>query len=194
MGINLSNYGWDNVKTSAPKEYYFIPAGAYVCHIVDAHIDPIKDKGLMLTLDIDIAEGDFASFFVKHIRDGKWDFNAQLKRYIIKKDNPDFQKPFKELVELLQKQNPNFHFNREDVDAKYFRNLTCGFTFANREYFGRDGKIYSAPTIKYPCDVEKVRAGKVKIPPDEKIPEEEKTAVSSAEFEGTRVDDSDFPF
>lgn len=193
MGINLKNFGWDNVKASVPGEYYHIPAGAYVCKIYDAHIDTIKDKGLMLTLDVDIAEGEFTDFFVKFLKNGKWDFNAQFKRYIVKQDRL-VTPTFKGLVELLQKQNPNFHFNPENIAPEIFRNLTCGFTFVNREYFGRDGKIYSAPTIKYPCDVEKVRAGKVKIPPDEKIPEEEKTKVSSAEFEGTPVNDDDFPF
>ena len=147
----------------------------------------------MLTLDVDIAEGEFAGFFVKFFKDGKWDFNAQFKRYIVKQDR-QVTPTFKGLIELLEKQNPNFHFNPESITPEIFRDLICGFTFVNREYFGRDGKIYSAPSIKYPCNVEDVRAGKVKQPPDEKISEEEKTKKLADDFKGTPVDDRDFPF
>lgn len=201
MGINLKDYGWEEVQATVPGEFFHIPAGAYVCKIVDAHFERVKDKGIALIFDIDIAEGEFTNYFVNLKRpDGSWNFNATFKRYVIKVPDRKVTPTFKGFVELLERQNPHFHFNPENIEEKNFCGLVCGFVFINREYFGRDGKIYSAPTVKFPCDVKKVRAGEVKIPPDEKIPEEQRkqattdAEVTAEEFNGTPVDDTDFPF
>ena len=193
MAINLNDYGWEKVEAKTHGEYYHVPPVAYVCKIIDARLENVKDKGLMLALDVDIAEGDYAGYFARFKRGENWDFNAQFKRYVMKTDRK-ITSTFKGLIKSLEKQNASFSCDVDNFDEKSLIGLTCGFTFAEREYFGRDGRIYSAPTIKFPCNADDVRAGKVEVPPADKVSEEKKTAQLSKEFEGAKVDDDDLPF
>ena len=195
MGINLRNYGWDKVKASEPGNFAKLPAGGYVCKIYDARCDTVKGKGYRLACDIDIAEGEHAGFFAKrNSTERGWDFNAQFKRYVVGADRL-ITPSFKGFVNLLEKENPNFHFDIDNFEPQKLRDLVIGFTFGEREYLDKKNNVRLSTTIRYPESVEKIRSGDFTIPPVEKLSDDQKTPeVSADEFAGTPVSSDDIPF
>ena len=197
MGLNLIKCNWEGVQASEPGEFTRLPAGAYVCKIYDAHLDGIRGKGLLFTLDVDIVEGDFAGFFEKRNSSERgWDFNARFKRYAVNAEKL-VTPQFKGLIQMLEKQNPNFKFDPSNFDPAAFRDLICGFTFGEREYLDKKtDEIKIAVSIRFPVPAEKVRAGEVKTPPLEKLPDHLRPVkqADDSSFDGSPVDDDDFPF
>lgn len=195
MGINLRNYGWDKVEAAEPGNFAKLPAGGYVCKIYDARCDTVKGKGYRLTCDIDIAEGEHAGFFAKrNSTERGWDFNAKFKRYVVGADRL-ITPSFKGFVNLLEKENPNFHFDVDNFEPQKLRDLVIGFTFGEREYLDKKNNVRLSTTIRYPESVEKIRSGDFTIPPVEKLSDDQKTPeVSADEFAGTPVKSDDIPF
>lgn len=196
MGINLKNFGWDEVEASEGG-FVKLPVGGYVCKIVNAVTEPLKGKGLRLTADVDIAEGEFANYFSQNkLKDGRWSFNAQFMRYVVGADRK-VTPAFKGFMKRLEKENPNFRFNESDFDAQQFINLICGFTFGEREYLDKDGNLRTSVTIRYPESVDKIRVGDFKIPPIEKLPPDKRPAekTSDEDFGDVElVSDDQMPF
>lgn len=195
MGINLRNYGWDKVKAQEPGGFEKLPAGGYVCKIYDARCEAVKEKGYRLTCDIDIAEGEYAGYFAKrNSTERGWDFNAQFKRYVIGADR--FITPaFKGFTQLLEKENANFHFDIDNFEPQKLRDLLVGFTFGEKEYLDKNENIRTSTVIRYPESIQKIREGKFKIPPIEKLPEDKRPPeVTADEFAGAPIPDDDLPF
>ncbi len=203
MGINLEDYGWSRVPAVEPGEFISLPAGAYVCKIVDARIDSVKNTGLLLTLDVDVVEGEYAGIFEKRRTDKGRDFNAQFVRYVIKRTDEGnvVQSQVKGLIKMLEEQNPNFKFNFTNFDEKSLCGLTCGFIFGEREYLTKTNEIKTTVSLKFPVRVADVRSGNFKMPPLQKLPPDKRPPEKhpdkqndNSKFDGTPVDDNDLPF
>lgn len=203
MSIDFSRLG-ERPKKPEPKKFEPLPPGAYVCQIVDARITNDPLKGCLLSCDIDIVEGEKSFYFHRRLpRTGEWDFNAVFKRYVWKGDGKP-KRSFWDFIDRLEKHNPNFKFDKDDFEPEQLRGLRCGFTFGEREYLASDGQIRTVTCVKFDCDLEKVRQGKVKTPEIEKYdrgllhekpePEIVDKQNDSAEFNGTDVDEMDLPF
>lgn len=192
MAYDFSNHDWEAAKAKVQSAQ--LPAGAYVCKIVNAAIEEMKNGDVRLTLDIDIIEGDYAGHFSRLVKDGKWDFRGKFKRYL-KKNGEVFPRSFVSLITDLEKQNPNFVFDTRKIEESNFKNLISGFVFGEREYEANDGSIKIGVNIRYSCLADKVRDGSVKIPAVEGLnkpiaPKED----YSKEFNNTSISDDDLPF
>lgn len=188
----LANCGWNELAEAGG--YKTLPAGGYVCKIVDAQTEMIPKKGWRATFDVDIVEGEYAGFFRERKNSRGWDFHATFIRYILDENNRATQS-FWNFVTCLEKQNPNFRFNpNEKFDIVNFRGLTCGFIFGEYEY-PYNGEIKVSVKLKFPELADNIRAGKFKIPPLEKYrPKEKPVDDYSKEFDGENVHKDDMPF
>lgn len=166
--------GYDDVQAVAPGEFSKLPAGGYVCQVINAQITNSKAGNPMLVLFLDIAEGDFQGYFKNALSraksfnpDTKWD-NSGIYRQLIFNDDGNVSKFFKGLLSCFEKSNPNFSFKPHAFDENILRGSLIGFIFAEEEYLWNDEvKIRVFP--KFPKSIDVIRAGVFKVPEIKRI-------------------------
>lgn len=193
--------GYEEVSPALPGEFAKLPAGGYICKIINADITKSKADNTMLVLFVDIADGDFKDFFkaaVNRVKsfnsEIKWD-NTAIYRQLIFANDGKVSSFFKGLITCFEKSNPTFKVNPHSFNEQSLRGLLIGFVFADEQYPKRDGSIGSRTFIKFPKTVSDIRDGNFKIPDTKKF---EKSTEPSAEqndiFDGSPVDDKNLPF
>ena len=203
MGINLNDRGYNDVPASNPGEFVKLPAGGYVCRIINAELANSKAGNLMLVLSIDIAEGDFQNYF-KNATDAarkfnpekKWD-NSGIYRQLVFDKSGRVASFFKGLITCIERSNPNRKINIADFEPLSLRGLFCGFIFAYEEYQRRDGSIAEAIHIKFPKPAQDIRDGNFKVPDTKKFerPAAAQLNIPNDEFDvGEPVPPDDIPF
>lgn len=172
MGRNLRQYNWDNKPTVDPGDFVPMPAGGYVCKILDANFGKSKASGNeMLILKIDVAEGDFTNNFtntVARFNQENWP-NAATYRQMLFDKQGDADSRFKGLIRILQECNPGFVANIDDFDEKVLVGKMCGFVFGDEEYPKQDGSIGIRAAVRTPKILDDIRKGNFKIPPLKKL-------------------------
>lgn len=190
MGINLKDYGWEKDGVREDPNYWELPAGGYVCKIFDARCEPIENKGMRLICDIDIDEGEFKGFYLARSKSrGKWDFNAQFVRYVLREDNT-ITPAFRKFVQLLERENKNFQFDENDFEPDQLRALKCGFTFGYSEYIDKLGFKRERARVCFPETLKRIREGLFKIPPTKKLPPEKAASAKIPPAKPTPEKDS----
>lgn len=200
MGINLADKGYNDVTAANSGEFSSLPAGGYVCKIINAEFANSKAGNLMLILFVDIAEGDFTAFFKtatdkarKFNADKKWDNNAIYRQLVL--DSSSRVSPFfKGLISCIENSNSNFKININDFEPSTLRGLACGFVFALEEFQRRDYSIATRSVIKFPKSIQDIRDGKFSIPDIKKIDKHDTQKESKDFFGGEPVPDWDTPF
>lgn len=188
----MTTIDWNNIKrpaasaNTAPK----LPAGAYICKIVDAQISE-NDIGIKIKFNIDIAKGEFAGHFQDYFdKKGEWNFNAVFTRYMIKEDVIDvYTKPFDDFLKILETCNPTYE-HIPGNNTNQYKNLYCGFTFGEEEYKDKFGAIRTAVRVKFPCSIKAIREGKAKPPEPKKYHEDIQEKLTNM----PDIPDEDLPF
>ena len=202
MGINLADHGYNDVQASNPGEFTKLPAGGYVCKIINAELANSKAGNLMLVLSIDIAEGDFQGFFKnatdvarKFNPDKKWD-NSGIYRQLVFDKSGRVASFFKGLITCIGRSNPNLKINISDFEPPSLRGLFCGFIFAYEEYERRDGSIAESVHIKFPKPAQDIRDGNFRVPDTKKFERTDAAQVDipNDDFVGEPIDPNDIPF
>ena len=200
MGINLADKGYNDIPAANPGEFTPLPAGGYVCRIINAELANSKAGNLMLILFVDIAEGDFKGFFKtatdkarKFNSDKKWD-NAGIYRQLIFDSSNRVSRFFKGLITCIENSNPNFKININDFEPSVLRGLFCGFIFALEEYQRRDESLAERAVIKFPKSTNDIRDGNFKIPDLKKFEKHDTPTDTQDPFGGTPVPEFDVPF
>ena len=189
--------GYEDVPATAPGEFSKLPAGGYICQVINAEITTSKAGNPMLVLLLDIAEGDFQHHFKNALArvksyspDIKWD-NSGIYRQLIF-DNGKVSRFFKGLLNCFQKSNPNFSFKPHAFDENILRGSLIGFIFAEEEYLWNDEvKIRVFP--KFPKSIEVIRAGSFSVPDIRRI-EQNTTKQSKPANSFTDSNEPDLPF
>ncbi len=166
--------GYDEVADTTG--YVKLPAGGYICKILETHIAVSNYSGRdQLLAYVDIAEGKYSGYFQKQYNDKKqqnnstrWSNNAIFTRYIIDESTNRVTKALKMFLQSVVKSNEGFSVNPNNFEHRDLIGKVCGFTFGEREY-EYNGKIYLTTEIKYPYPVEQIRAGEFKVPPIKQI-------------------------
>lgn len=203
MGINLADRGYNEVTAATPGEFTQLPAGGYVCRIINAELATSKAGNLMLVLFLDIAEGDFQGYFKaatesakKFNPDKKWD-NTGIYRQLVFDKNGRVASFFKGLITCIEKSAEGLRININNFEAAGLRGLLCGFIFGVEEYERRDGSIAEKVQAKFPKPVPDIHNGNFKVP-DVKRLEKQSPATqveSSDDFSGGNpLDPADIPF
>ena len=169
--------------------------GAYICKIVRCEIDEEKGK---VKLYIDIAKGQLTGYFQVYAdhHDHKWNNGGIFTRRIF--DGEFLTNSYESLIVDLEKSNPMFEYDEENVTAETFEGLYCGFIFGEEEYVDKFGNVRSIVRAKFNIDTQKVKDGKFKIPPKQTV-DKDKNFVDKAQelFKATDaepIDDNDVPF
>ena len=167
--------GYDDVPAVLPGEFAKLPAGGYICNVVNAEVTNSKAGNPMLVICLDIAEGEFTRHFrnafdrVRGARpDIKWD-NSGIYRQLIFDKNGKVSSFFKGLLACFERSNSNLNFNPRNFDEKILRGCLIGFVFAEEEYMKKDGSIGSRTFAKFPKPVDDIRDDNFTVPELKKL-------------------------
>lgn len=162
----------DYATTKGYTDYEALPKGGYVMKIMGAEVCE-NSRRQYIKIGMDVAEGEYASFFEKAYRadqreDKKWSCNYLLS---IPTDDGSEQdgwtkRKFRTFTDALEASNEGYHF---DWDEQKFKGKLIGGLFNIREYEKNDGSIGSATNLARVTTVQKVREGKYKLPADKLI-------------------------
>jgi hypothetical protein len=148
---------WDSIPAQTFSGNEYPPAGTYVFRIVSESHDPSKQGKEMITLSLDIAEGQFKGYYRK-LSDstGK---DRMLKHY---RSITDESMPyFKGDIKAIEESNAGFTYNFSDGSL---RDKFVGGMLREEEYLANSGETKTINKIMFLCSAEKARSGALKIP------------------------------
>lgn len=186
--------GYDTAQ-ALTGEYEKLKPGGYICKIIAAREEKSKSGNKMLTLALDIDEGDNKGFFMKRweeLRKEQKDPNQEIKYpnaavyHQMLEGNEKALGFLKGLMTSLEASNSNFKWN---WDEKKLIGLRCGAIFGEEEYEKLDGSVGISCKIKFIRTIKCIEEGNFKVPDLKKLP----TRGDAAEFSGA-ADNDDLPF
>lgn len=171
MGYNLNAHGYQETKAALPGEFVPLPAGGYVCNIVDAEITKSSKGNDMLVLYVDIADGEYRGYFkqaldrVKNFNsDIRWDNTGIYRQLILTKDNK-IAPFFKGLIGVIEKSNDDFVTNFNDFEPADLKGKFIGVIFGEEEYVKpKDQTVGTRTFAKTVADVHNIWEGKFTVP------------------------------
>ena len=184
---------WDNVQAAGNIET--LPAGAYVCEIMQAKETKNKNSdGTHLEISFDVCEGDYKGFFQQDWK-GQ-DREDKFWRGIIRQNIPNEQSAkyilqcrfFKRFTNALEDSNPGYHWDWNEAALK---GKKIGVVFGERERESQKGTVYTVTDATEMISVEDVKNGKFKVPEKKRL---QRTASSAGFTPLDDVDDGDLPF
>ena len=162
--INLGA-DWKNVKAD-DGSFKSLPAGVYKCVVKQASVKQSRKGQEMLVLCFDIAEGEYATYFMDLY--AKRHEEATAKGEQAKYPNNgcfyqltenDFRPRFKHLINCIEESNPGFTFSGDEKSlvGKFF-----GGVMREEEYeSSRDGSIKTTVRCDRVVPVSKIETTKV---------------------------------
>ena len=176
-------------------EYERLKPGGYICKIIAAKEEKSKSGNKMLTLALDIDEGEQKGFFMKRweeLKKERKDPNEEVKfpntaiYHQMLEGNDKAIGFLKGLMTSLEASNSNFKWN---WDEKKLVGLKCGAIFGEEEYEKMDGSVGISCKVKYIRTIKCIEEKNYKIPELKKLP----AKGDSFEFSGA-ADNDDLPF
>lgn len=186
---------WDNIEPNY-GEYKPLPAGGYICKILAVAMEKSKAGNDMLVINYDIAEGEYAGFFMKKYKDTPRTNGQEPKwqgKYYIVLNTDGYESRLKALTTSLEESNTNYtwDWNEENIKGKIM-----GGIFREEEYIA-NGEIRTSCKLWQIRSIKTINDGNFTIPRKKEIPPEELEA-RNAPFVGAEafvpVTDDDLPF
>ena len=176
-------------------EFERLKPGGYICKIIAAKEEKSKSGNRMLTLALDIDEGEYKGFFMKRfdeLKKERKDPNDEVKYpnaaiyHQMLEGNDKAVGFLKGLITSLEASNTKFKWN---WDEKKLVGLRCGAIFGEEEYEKLDGSVGVSCKVKFIRTTKCIQENNFKIPELKKLPER----GDAAEFSGA-ADNDDLPF
>ncbi len=150
--------GYDEAEAKVSGGEFPQPtAGGYVAKIVSAVFGDSKKGNKMLTVGLDIAEGDFKDHYTKLSE--KFDNDAYLKIYQL--TDGDHVNYFKGLINAIEHSNNGYKFN---FDETTLIGKKIGVNLREEEYLNKDNVLKTILKVAYHCSAEEARAGLAPLP------------------------------
>lgn len=147
-----------------------LPAGGYVCKILNVKVDKTSKGGLYIKLQIDVSEGEYAGHFQRRFLDDansqygqKWKGVYKIFLPTMTGNNDKYMHDiavYKGQINTITRANGKPELNIEaGYDPDIFKGCTVGVLFRDTEY---NGNPYTEAA--YLCSPEKIRTGDFEIP------------------------------
>ena len=186
MNFNMNE--WNQTEAKTGGEFKELPAGGYVCAIIDADAVTSRKGTPQLKLSIDIDEGEYHDCFMdEYQRKQKTNKDAVWPCVFYQGVSGKSLAFFKGLLEMIRQSNPGYvpapdasgNFNEKTLIGK-----RIGFVFREeeREY---NGKIYTNARPRFAKTVEDIQNGNFVVP--------DKLTVEKHAF-GSTANDEEIPF
>lgn len=176
-------------KAAEASQYDDIPAGGYVCSIVDAIlVNKPEEKKNYIELHLDIAEGPYKGYFQRlEDRAGFWG----LTHYASFKDTQIGR--FDKFCKTFELNNPGFSFNPFNgggADVDTLKGKLIGVVTRKEEYENKNGEIREKNTVANTTEIKKIKDGNFTVPKTKKLekaagPVDDSFLVVSSDTQGT---------
>lgn len=173
-----------------------IPAGGYVCKIMEVKEVQSTTGKDMLQVSLDIAEGDLKDHYTEAYRA---DTREKDKKkwgciyYVLLKDKDgNTNRDFKRFCVAVEDSNQGFNVAWGDKFCDCFKGKLLGVIFAKEQFLGNNGLAWSCKPRRL-CKAEDIRNGNFEVPPDKEY--KEPTNIGGqffASVEDTNGDDLPF--
>lgn len=164
------------------NDWVALPAGGYVCRIMQVEETVSKAGNAMITISLDIAEGEFAKYFENSYKndkrpDKKWGCTAYQLVYDLENSNST-NKGFKTFTTAVCDSNSGFTIPWGNNFGNGFKNKLVGVIFRREQYWGDDNqKHFKAKPYSF-RGVETIRSGKFKTPEDKLLNDSQPTGYA----------------
>lgn len=136
---------FDNVQ--AFGEFKPLPAGGYVCRIMNVEETNAKSSGApMIKISLDIAEGEYKDYFANMYRNDTranktWSYSAVVNQLVYDTNGSNStNRGFKTFITSTEESNPGFRTVWGAGFSACFKGKLIGVLFGREEYVGTDGK------------------------------------------------------
>ncbi|MGN0592015.1 MAG: hypothetical protein ACI4JQ_02070 [Ruminococcus sp.] len=158
-------------KIGGGNSFAPLPAGGYVCRILDVGVDKTSNGKQYIKLRFDVAEGEYASFFQKRWNadaqsqyERKWKGVFKIFLPVFNGNNDTYMNDiatYKGKINTIARSNcfqePNIE---QGYDPDIFKGCTIGILFRDREY---DKNRWTTEPA-FLCEPQKIRSGDFEIP------------------------------
>lgn len=172
--------GANSIQEKTNEVITRLPAGGYVCEILNVKVEQTKNGQMLIKLQIDIKEGEYAAFYTKLWNSQK---NSQFERkwkgiykIFLPLNNGDESKYkrsiafYKGQVNTIARSNGMSEINIEaGYDPDIFKHKLVGVLFRDSQY-DVEGKQGFYTEAAFLTTVEKIRSGDFKIPEPKLLP------------------------
>ena len=148
-----------------------LPAGGYICKIINVKEQTSKAGNEMLVLAFDIEEGEYANYYKEAYNrntseDKKWrgNYYIMVPAEDVEKDNWQLRM-FKTNILKFEESNPGYHFDWEHPEK--LTGLKIGMLFNEQEYVANNGANRFTTKPKALELIETIRSGDFEIPETE---------------------------
>lgn len=164
MKIDMNE--WNATEAADMGGFKRLPAGGYVCRVMNVRQDLSKQGNEMVVLRLDIVEGPFTGYFAKDYEHAFKSFGdkAFWKGTYSQVTTGKSMAFFKGLIEAFKASNPGYEpaFDEQgEWDEKELKGKLIGFIF-REEKNPQTGKV--SAIARYPKDVESIRKGNFTVP------------------------------
>lgn len=156
----MQKFNWDSVPEAGEK----VPAGGYVCQIINVVDEPKKEY---LLVEFDIANTEYAGAGARRYEAN----NGQYGYYRMYRSYKETAKGmFKAFLNRLEESNQGiFSVRTWDCDERKLRGLYFGAVLAEEEYLGNDGKVKTRLNAHKLYNTEDILNEKFVVPPLKKL-------------------------
>lgn len=185
--IKPSNY--DSVNLGSQR----LPAGGYICTIMDVKEDKSKSGKNMIIISLDIAEGDYKDHYKKQFL-AKNDKAARWGCIVYAVAEGEYIQNFVAFCKYSEESN-NFNIAWGSNFCNQFKGKKIGCVFGEEEFNGQNG-IAVSTRPRYFLPISDIREGKFTIP-KKKTLDNNNNSMQRAESSGfieMDSDDDDLPF
>lgn len=149
-----------------------LPAGGYICRIMNAKIEIAKSSGLpMVVIQFDICDGEYSNFFhEKYDNDRAYRSNANyqgIARIPAVNEEGKARKGFNSFCGAVEKSNGITLPTEDNAFLNMLRNKTVGIIFGREEVRFDDGRTSMVTKPKFYRSVETIESGNYETPKDE---------------------------
>lgn len=159
--------GWDETyKNATENPVRSIPAGGYICRILNATSAISTNGNEMLVLSLDIAEGEHKDIFRRQYAakkatypEAKW--GCVYRQLTIDSKTGETNNRFATLIKVVEKSNPGYSWN---FDENTLKGKQLGMLFGEEEFVANDGSIKCSVKPMIPRSVQAIHDGDYAIP------------------------------
>lgn len=144
----------------------FLPAGCYVCKIMQVKETKSKNGRDMIMISLDIAEGEFKDHFANSYKeDTREDKKWGCVVYQLTEDNDgNTNRGFKSFIDSVKSSNQGWKEVWGDRFAENFKDKLVGGLFGEEEYVKSNGDTGKSTKCRFFDSVKRVRDGKCNTP------------------------------
>lgn len=195
MSNSLFGKGYEPKENGgSPKK---LPAGGYICRIMNAKVENAKTSGLpMVVAQFDICEGEYSNFFHdKYKNDVAFRPNSNYQG-VVRIPAVDAEgkarRGFNSFCGAVEKSN-DIKLPTEDVAfLNALKGAVVGIIFGREEVKFSDGRTAMITKPKFYCSTESIESGNYRVPDDEYLePTASDIATSASALFGTSVAEVD---